>query len=111
VTAAVPGTVVDPVRVHPPPAQPALHQARQHVPAGRTVLAFPRRTKPLNRDEVRLADQPGVRQSMGLRPLTRHRRPPALRPAALPTPHLPSRVTSGAASTSQAEIPIFMSRK
>jgi len=40
VTASVPGTVVDPVRVHPSPAQPAQDQSGEHIPANLTLVVL-----------------------------------------------------------------------
>src|SRR4051794_3469494 len=44
VTAAVPGETVNPVRVHPSTAYPALHQPGEHVIARCAVLTPPGRT-------------------------------------------------------------------
>ena len=56
VTAPVPGTTVDPVRVHPPPAQPAPHQPDEHVlRVAPSLHCGPREL--LHRNEVRFAHQ------------------------------------------------------
>ena len=75
-TAPVSGATVDPVRVHPPTARPALHQPGEHVIARHSVRTLRGRTTPLHRDEVGFADQRGMGHDPGDRPLTRDRRLP-----------------------------------
>jgi len=55
VTAAVPGTVVDPVRVHPSPAQPAQDQSGEHMRANLTLVVPALGPDLLGSDEVRFA--------------------------------------------------------
>ena len=75
-TAPVSSATVDPVRIHPPTAQPALHQPGEHVIARRSVRTLPGRTTLLHRDEVRFTGQRGMRQGPGDRPIHRDHRPP-----------------------------------
>ena len=78
VAAAVPGTVVDPVRVHPPPAQPAPHQPGEHIPANRAVVV-PRAARTLlDSHEVRFAHQRRMRRA--------GRSPTRPGPSAVPAP-------------------------
>ena len=61
VAAAVSGATVDPVRIHPPTAHPALHQPGEHVIARRSVRTLPGRTTLLYRDELSFTDQRRMR--------------------------------------------------
>jgi len=56
---SVTGTVMNPVRIHPPPTHPAQQQPRQQVAAHAAVPGRPGRTNRLDGDEVLLTDNAG----------------------------------------------------
>jgi hypothetical protein len=103
VPASVAGSVVDPVRLHPPPAASVVQQADQGVGARSAVSGDWSSGDGLGGNEVILADQPGVSHCLGNHPVL-WLIPPLSCPlsssadgritiGALPVPDLPTGVT------------------